>query len=64
MYANRYASRPNSRRSDNGEAALRDAEQPATTERLQRFANFLENRGIDVRIEKAKSNDSDVKWIG
>jgi hypothetical protein len=64
MYANRYASHPNSRRSDNGGASLRDAEQPTTTERLKRFANFLENRGIEVRIEKEKSNDSDVKWIG
>ncbi len=64
MYANRYASRPNFNRTDIGKTSLGDSEQPATTERLQRFAKFLENRGIEVRIEKAKSNDSDVKWLG
>ncbi len=64
MFANRYASQDKTRRPSHTETTQAERNQPSTTERQQRLYRMMKNQGIDTRLERNKTPDVEIRWLG
>ncbi|MBN2329629.1 MAG: hypothetical protein JXR73_20985 [Candidatus Omnitrophica bacterium] len=63
MYDNRYSSTFRSRRPAQCGSAVQEEPQSASNQRMQRFARYLENYGVDVRLARAKTAEVEIRWL-